>query len=83
LSSATIQEVIQLDFYIPHALVGKVLRVYQVENKVVALIDKMQLGIGYLDYTDGQFIPMPPISGYAHYKMVFVLEEGRPNFAKR
>lgn len=83
LDSATIQETIQIDIYIPHSLVDRSGRVYQVENKIVALLDRMGIGIGFLDYTEGQFIQLPAISGYTQYKMVFVIQEGRPNYARR
>jgi hypothetical protein len=72
-----------MDIYIPHALVDRSGRVYQVENKIVALLDKMSIGIGYLDYVEGQFIQMPAVSGYAQYKMVFAIQEGRPSYARR
>lgn len=83
LDSATVQEIIQMDIYVPFALVDRGGRVYQIENKIVALLDKMGIGIGYLDYSEGQFIQLPAISGYAQYKMIFTLQEGRPNYAKR
>lgn len=83
LDSATVQESIQMDIYIPFALIDRGGRVYQIENKIVALLDKMGIGIGYLDYTEGQFIQLPPISGYSQYKMIFTVQEGRPNYAKR
>jgi hypothetical protein len=82
LDSATIQETIQMDIYVPFSIVGRDGRVYQIENKVVALLDKMGIGIGYLDYSEGQFVQLPAISGYAQYKMIFVLQEGRPNYAR-
>lgn len=81
--SVVIQETIQIDLYVPFALVDKSGRVYQIESRIVSLLDKMLIGMGYLDYVEGQFIQLPAISGYAQYKMIFTLREGRPNYAKR
>lgn len=77
ISSVVRQEAIIMDLYVPHRLVREDFRIYQIENKVVALLDKMRIGIGCLDYSEGFFIQLPPISGYSQYKMTFVMVEGR------
>lgn len=82
LGASTIQETIQIDIFVPFALLGRDYRVYQIENKLISLFDRMSVGIGHLDYSDGQFIQSPSISGYAQYKMLFVIQEGRPNIGK-
>jgi hypothetical protein len=38
--------------------------------------------MGYLDYTDGNSVPMPPIIGFTLYRMTFKMEEGRPPYGK-
>lgn len=82
-NSSVIQENIIIDVYVPHRLVREDMRIYEIENKIVALIDRLSVGIGYLDYVDGQFIQLPPISGYSQYKMVFTMQEGRPIYGRR
>jgi hypothetical protein len=78
LSTVVRHEAIQFDIYVPHRLQKLDMRIYKLENKIANLLDKMPMNIGYLDYIDGSAIPLPPIQGYALYRMVFRIEDTRP-----
>jgi hypothetical protein len=82
INSSVRQESIQIDLYVPHRLVREDFRIYELENKIVSILDGITIGVGTLDYSEGYFIPSPSISGYSYYRMIFVMEEGRPKFGK-
>jgi hypothetical protein len=71
-------ELIQIDIYCPHELVKEDMRPYDIENIIVTLLEgKVITGIGSLLYVDGSFVPLPSVSGYAQYKMIFSMQQGR------
>lgn len=75
-------ETIQIDIYAPHRLADYDCRIYDIENRIVNLIDGMKMGINFLDYADGTFDEMPNVSGFSTYRMKFLVEEGRNPYAK-
>jgi hypothetical protein len=73
------QGMIQIDIYVPNRLVKEDFRVYSIEDSIVGILDGSTItGVSPLDYSEGYFTALPPISGYAVYKMMFTIEEGRP-----
>ena len=67
-------ESVQIDLYVPHRLMNEELRVYELENKIVNLIDGMNVGVGTLDYVDGRFVVITNVSGYVQFSMIFTTE---------
>lgn len=83
--TAVRNESIEIDLYVPHKLVRADMRSYLVESKIVDLLENYGItSIGFLDYVDGFFVPIPPISGYSLYKMMFTMKQGRlPAYGQR
>jgi hypothetical protein len=70
-------ETIQFEIYVPHRLMKKDKRIYQLENKIVNLIDHFKIGTGNLDYVNGNFVTITNVTGYSQYSMSFLVAEGR------
>lgn len=82
-NSIAMKNLVIMDLYVPNRLVEDDFRVYTLENKIANILDGMPITpMSELDYSEGKFIPLPPVSGYSHYKMTFEMDESRPKFAK-
>ena len=80
-----VDDTIQFDLYVPHSLVNREFRIYKIESKIVSLLHNkpVEVGIGNLYYSSGQFIQLPPISGYSQYKMIFTIVQGVSSIGRR
>lgn len=74
---------IEIDIYVPHTLMKDDYRVYDIEDKIVSLIDDKKLNaLDSLEYVQGNFVPLTPISGYVSYKMTFAIKQGRSTYGR-
>lgn len=75
-------ESIRIDLFVPHRLQRNELRIYDLENSIVNLLDnKFIRGLENLSYSDGRFIDSP-IKDYSLYRMIFEMEQGRDGFGE-
>jgi hypothetical protein len=82
INSAKRNEVIRIDLFVPHRLQRNELRIYDLENAIVNLLDnKFIRGLNNLSYSDGRFLDSP-VKGFSLYRMIFEMEQGRDNFAE-
>lgn len=73
------KEVIGIMVLCPASVNNKDLRIYDIEERLVALLDghKLKDAINTLNYVEGRFVALSSVNGYIQFNMIFEVADKR------
>lgn len=78
------KETIYISMFIPQRIQDLDLRSYDLEERLANLLMNFKLvgKISSLEYSSGFFTPLPSVSGYTQYNMIFDIKDGFVDYAE-